>query len=59
MLLIRSILHMLWMALTVIPWALAVLVFSLFGSSTQIYWLCAGWLRLAVNGGTLILGTPD
>ena len=59
MLLIRSILHMLWMALTVIPWALAVLVFSLFGSSTQIYWLCAGWLRLAVNGGTLILGIQN
>ncbi len=59
MLLIRSILHMLWMALTVIPWALAVLVFSLFGSSTQIYWLCAGWLRLAVNGGTFILGIQN
>ncbi len=54
--LIRSILHMLWMAVTVVPWALAVLVFSLFGSSTQVYWLCAGWLRLAVNGGTAILG---
>ena len=54
--LIRSILHLLWMVITVIPWALAVLVFSLFGSSTQVYWLCAGWLRLAVNGGTAILG---
>ena len=57
--LIRSIVHMLWMALTVIPWALAVLIFSLFGSSTQIYWLCAGWLRLAVNGGTFILGIKN
>ena len=54
--LIRSILHLLWMVITVIPWALAVLVFSLFGSSTQVYWLCAGWLRLAVSGGTAILG---
>lgn len=59
MLLIRSILHLLWMTLTVIPWALAVLVFSLFGSSTQVYWLCAGWLRLAVNGGTFILGIQN
>ena len=57
--LIRSILHMLWMALTVIPWALAVLVFSLVGSSTQVYWLCAGWLRLAVTGGTVILGIQN
>ena len=54
--LIRSILHLLWMTVTVIPWAIAVLIFSLFGSSTQIYWMCAGWLRVAVRGGTVILG---
>jgi 1-acyl-sn-glycerol-3-phosphate acyltransferase len=57
--LIRSIIHMLWMAFTVIPWAMGVLIFSLFGSSTQVYWLCAGWLRLAVTGGTLILGIQN
>ena len=57
--LIRSIIHMLWMAVTVVPWALAVLIFSLFGSSTQVYWLCAGWLRLAVTGGTMILGIQN
>lgn len=57
--LIRSALHMLWMTLTVIPWALAVLVYSLVASSTNIYWLCAGWLRLAVSGGTLIMGIEN
>ena len=57
--LIRSIIHMLWMAITVVPWAIAVLIFSLFGSSTQVYWLCAGWLRLAVTGGTMILGIEN
>jgi 1-acyl-sn-glycerol-3-phosphate acyltransferase len=57
--LIRSVLHLLWMVVTVIPWALAVLVFSLFGSSTQVYWMCAGWLRLAVTGGTVILGIEN
>ena len=57
--LIRSIIHMLWMAVTVVPWAMAVLIFSLFGSSTQVYWLCAGWLRLAVTGGTMILGIQN
>ena len=50
---------MLWMTLTVIPWGLAVVVFSLVGSSTQIYWMCAGWLRLAVTGGTVILGIQN
>lgn len=50
---------MLWMTLTVIPWGLAVVVFSLVGSSTQIYWMCAGWLRLAVTGGTVIMGIQN
>jgi 1-acyl-sn-glycerol-3-phosphate acyltransferase len=57
--LIRSILHVLWMVVTVIPWALLVLVAAPFMSSTRIYWLCAGWLRLAVTGGTVILGIQN
>lgn len=57
--LIRSILHMLFMVITVIPWALAVVVAAPFLNSTQIYWMCAGWLRLAVNSGTLILGIKN
>ncbi|MDO9358254.1 MAG: lysophospholipid acyltransferase family protein [Polaromonas sp.] len=59
MALIRSILHLLWMTLTVIPWAIAVLIFSIFGSSTAIYWMCVGWLRVAVSGGTAILGIKN
>ncbi|KAF1046208.1 lysophospholipid acyltransferase family protein [Xylophilus sp.] len=54
--LLRSILHQLWMAATVVPWALFVLVASLFVSSTRLYWLCVGWLRMAVAGGRVILG---
>ena len=56
---IRALVQMLWMVVTVVPWAIAVLIFSLFGSSTQVYWLCAGWLRLAVTGGTVILGIQN
>ena len=54
--LIRSLLHLLFMGITVVPWALMVLIASLFMSSTRIYWLCVGWLRLAVRGGEWILG---
>ena len=54
--LIRSVLHILWMAITVIPWALFVVGISYFVSSTTLYWICAGWLRTAVRGGTWILG---
>ena len=54
--LIRSVLHLLWMALTVVPWALFVIGVSFLVSSTRLYWICVGWLRLAVQGGTWILG---
>jgi 1-acyl-sn-glycerol-3-phosphate acyltransferase len=47
---------MLWMAVTVVPWALAVLIAAPFLNSTQIYWMCAGWLKVAVRGGNVILG---
>jgi 1-acyl-sn-glycerol-3-phosphate acyltransferase len=47
---------MLWMAVTVVPWALAVLIAAPFLNSTQVYWMCAGWLKVAVRGGNVILG---
>ena len=54
--LIRSLLHLLFMAVTVIPWGLAVLLAAPFLNSTQIYWMCVGWLKLAVRSGELMLG---
>jgi len=54
--LLRSLLHMLVMMVTVVPWALAVLLAAPFLSSTKIYWMCVGWLRLAVRSGEIILG---
>ena len=53
---LRSVLHMLWMVVTVVPWGLAVLIAAPFLNSTQIYWMCAGWLKVAVRGGNVILG---
>jgi len=57
--LIRSLLHVLWMAITVIPWATFVIIASLFVNSTRMYWMCAGWLKLAVDSGTVILGIKN
>ncbi|MEY2685399.1 MAG: hypothetical protein RJA09_2543 [Pseudomonadota bacterium] len=54
--LIRSVLHLLFMGVTVVPWALAVLLAAPLLNSTRIYWMCAGWLRVAVWGGRWILG---
>jgi 1-acyl-sn-glycerol-3-phosphate acyltransferase len=56
---LRSVLHMLWMAITVVPWAIVVIIASLFISPTRMYWCCAGWLRVAVRGGELILGIQN
>ncbi|MCY7369548.1 MAG: 1-acyl-sn-glycerol-3-phosphate acyltransferase [Polaromonas sp.] len=57
--LIRSVIHMLWLAITVIPWATYAIIASLFVSRTTMYWLCARWLRLAVDSGTFILGIQN
>ncbi|MCU0930488.1 MAG: 1-acyl-sn-glycerol-3-phosphate acyltransferase [Serpentinimonas sp.] len=53
---IRSWLHLVFMVVTVIPWATAVLLAAPFSSSTRLYWMCVGWLRVAVWGGRWILG---
>jgi len=53
---VRSAIHMLWMMFTVIPWAIAVLIASLFLSSKRIYWMCAGWLKCAMWGLKVICG---
>jgi 1-acyl-sn-glycerol-3-phosphate acyltransferase len=53
---LRSLLFTLWMATTVVPWAIAVLVYSIFVRGAPIYWLCAGWLRVAMWGCRTICG---
>jgi 1-acyl-sn-glycerol-3-phosphate acyltransferase len=52
----RSALFLLWMAVTVVPWALAVLVASLVLRGDTIYWMCVGWLRTAMWGCRTICG---
>jgi 1-acyl-sn-glycerol-3-phosphate acyltransferase len=54
--LIRSVLHMLWMAVTVVPWAIVVIALSWFVSPTRMYWMCAGWLKCAMWGLQVICG---
>ncbi len=53
---IRSILHALWMLVTVVPWAIAMLVASLWMRGIPLYWMAAGWLRLAVGGARVLTG---
>jgi 1-acyl-sn-glycerol-3-phosphate acyltransferase len=53
---LRSIAFVAWMAATVIPWALAVLVLSIFVRGATLYWACVGWLRVAMWGCRVICG---
>ena len=53
---LRSILFVLYLIVTVVPWGTAVVVCSLFLNSTQLYWMCANWLRVAIWGARLICG---
>ncbi len=53
---LRSLLFLLWMIVTVVPWALMVLVVSIFMRGRPVYWLCVGWLKLAIWGARVICG---
>jgi 1-acyl-sn-glycerol-3-phosphate acyltransferase len=53
---VRSALFVLFLAVTVIPWALAVLVVSIFARGNVVYWMCVGWLRTAIWGAKVICG---
>lgn len=53
---LRSLLFVLWLTLTVVPWGTAVVLASFFVRGAPLYWLCVGWLRLAVGGARVICG---
>ena len=44
------------MAVTVVPWATAVLIVSIFTRGDTVYWLCVGWLKLSIWGAKAICG---
>jgi 1-acyl-sn-glycerol-3-phosphate acyltransferase len=53
---LRSVLHLLWMVITVIPWGLALVVVSLWVKRTPLWWFAVGWFRLVIGGARVILG---
>ena len=56
MALIRSVLHMAWLLITVIPWGLTLVVISLWVQRTPLWWFAVNWFRLVVWGTRVILG---
>jgi len=53
---VRSTLFFLWMLLTIMPWAILVVILSPLVSSTRLYWVCARWLATAIWGAKVICG---
>jgi 1-acyl-sn-glycerol-3-phosphate acyltransferase len=53
---LRSALFLLWMLVTVVPVATAVVLASIFIKGTPLYWMCAFWLRLVIWGARAICG---
>ena len=54
--LIRSILHMAWLLITVIPWGLTLVLISVWVRRTPLWWFAVNWFRLVIWGTRVILG---
>lgn len=53
---LRSALYLAWLVVTVIPWSLVAVLASVFIRGTPLYWICAGWLKMAILGARYICG---
>jgi 1-acyl-sn-glycerol-3-phosphate acyltransferase len=53
---LRSALFVSWMAATVVPWSLLMLVLSVFVRGNRLYWPTMFWLRMAIWGAKVICG---
>ena len=53
---LRSLVHAIWSLVTVVPWAVMMLIASLFASSVTMYRLAQGWLWLCMQGLRVICG---
>lgn len=53
---VRSFLFLLYMAVSVVPWATVVLIVSIFARGDRVYWLCAGWLTHSISAARVICG---
>lgn len=55
--LIRSVIHMLWMGITVVPYTLAILICGWLGMSSRgVYRIARAWLKLSVDSAAVFMG---
>jgi len=53
---LRSLIFVLWLTVTVVPWGLMMLVLSIFIRGKALYWPTMRWLRMAIWGARVICG---
>lgn len=53
---VRSVVHMVWMLVTVMPWGLIMVVASIWRRGEPLYWMAERWLGWAMAGARVILG---
>ncbi len=53
---LRSAIFVLFLAVTVIPWGTAAVLYSIVARGERLYWMCVGWLRLAIWAARAICG---
>jgi 1-acyl-sn-glycerol-3-phosphate acyltransferase len=53
---LRSLLYVIFLAVTVMPWALTVVAVSVFARGDTVYRLCVGWLKTAIWGARVLCG---
>lgn len=53
---LRSALHATWMLVTVVPWALWMVVASLWASGEEMYWKAVRWLNWQIGAARLLCG---
>ena len=54
--LLRSALYIVFLIVTVVPWAVVTVVYSAFRRGAPLYWVCIMWLRAAIWGARVICG---
>jgi 1-acyl-sn-glycerol-3-phosphate acyltransferase len=53
---IRSVLHLIWMVVTVVPWASAIVIASLWSGSLVLYGMAQTWLAWSMHGLRVLCG---
>lgn len=53
---LRSVLHLVWMLVTVIPWAIVMMAASIRVSGAALWWMAVRWLRWVITGARILLG---